>query len=265
MVIALQELYVQFDSLRDREQRAAIEHLRRLPCLRFLCFKDSSYGQGCPSFVPSSLTHLSLRTEHMPSLESLLRDVPSMLETSGARLKKFSVRFVGIRAEGGAALARVLRVCAPTLKTLDLCKSEDDGDCSACAPEVARGIASCSKKLQELHMPWVIFSNLSPEVSFTHLTNLSLDGRLVPIDFSAPVWDLVAERGWLPSLEDIHLSDFSISVGFGVRLGRVFDGVSGTLTRLPICDPVPHPADAIFYELGVAISKLRRLTCVPIA
>jgi hypothetical protein len=101
----------------DGEHVAAFEPLRRLPHLRRLSLTCVGPQEAAfHSFIPPSLKALRLSIDDLPSLESLLRELPAMLQASGASLQEIELWLVGeLDASCGATLAQVLRTCSSTL------------------------------------------------------------------------------------------------------------------------------------------------------
>jgi hypothetical protein len=109
----------------DEEQLAALEHLRHLQHLRRLslqCTSAQKTGLVFGPFIPPRLKSLILESCDMPTLEALLRELPSMLQSSGASLEAIEIKRVcgELSPEGAAAIARVLQACSSTLKTVKL-------------------------------------------------------------------------------------------------------------------------------------------------
>jgi hypothetical protein len=152
---SIEKADVDVTSLADAEEIAALEHLQHLQRLRRLSLRVRGGGRreaALPRFIPPSLKDLELEVLPAESLESLLRDLPSILQASGARLEEIKVGPVGgLSAEGGAALARVLRACSSTLKRLTILPVSDEvegpSSASACSSEVALGLVSCCEGL----------------------------------------------------------------------------------------------------------------------
>jgi hypothetical protein len=170
----------------DGEQLAALEHLRRLPHLRRLTLYEPPRG-AFPCFIPPSLKSLNLTIRPLGLLESLLRELPSMLQASGAALEEISLWGSSqIYVEFGAVLAQVLRACSSTLKTLTL--TQFCGPLlSECAREMVPGFVSCCDTLEVLHCPWAVFGALpATGPSFPRLTELNLGGGLSRMSTSYP-------------------------------------------------------------------------------
>jgi hypothetical protein len=248
-----------------------LEPLRHLPLLRRLSVgQEHAFGSRAPiipPFIPPSLKALSLDVRPEEALGSLLRELPSMLQASGASLDEIKVaRVMRPSAESGAAFARVLRLCSTTLKIVSLAPDEWKGALNpAFTSEVALGLVSCCDRLERLCVPWEVFCSLPPTCpTFTRITHLSLKYYHGAMDLTSRVWGLMA-RGLLPALADLHLaapSGVSLGGEGGGGLPRALEGVAGTLRRLTIHSQgyQRDPSDAVCYELGVAIGKLQRLT-----
>jgi hypothetical protein len=97
------------------EHVAALEHVQHLPYLRRLMLVGSTEEVALrfPPFVPPSLKSLGLVTEPSVHLESLLRELPSVLQASGATLEEFELTCTPeLPVEYAAALAQVLCTCS---------------------------------------------------------------------------------------------------------------------------------------------------------
>jgi hypothetical protein len=264
----------------DKAQLAELDHLRHMKHLRCLRLRYTgpwgqeadSPGPGCLPLVPPSLKTLDLCIScSVARPESLMRELPSMLQASGASLEVFGIdTSTKLSAEDGAVLAQVLRALSPTLKTVKL---EEAKAYSACTRELLPGLMSCCDTLKVPHCPWAVFSALPATCpSFPCLIELQIEGddREV-IDLRSPAWDIMA-NGRLPALTSLAVNAFyalsltglegeRASEGGG-RLANAFEGVAGTLRRLSLfsADGLKYdnkPAGC--YELGVAIGKLRHL------
>jgi hypothetical protein len=272
---------------------AALEPLRRLPHLRRLHLRYCEGGEAAfPPFIPPSLKFLFLDFDEVAALESVLRELPSMLE--GVVLEEIvvvtpediePVSDEALIAECGAALARVLRACSPSLKIVRFVEEEAVLE-SPCIPALLSGLVSCCDTLEVLHCSWRMFSALPATCpSFPRLTELrlymdgdELEDEDVVFEFSGRIWEIMAS-GRLPALASFlpALASFSTDalcqLAWGDkdgRLARAFEAVAGTLTSLTITDldrtrlygdsrkGEDLPAGAA-YELGAAIGKLRRL------
>jgi hypothetical protein len=258
-------------ALRDAEAfHASMEHLRQLSHLRDLTIQGLRAPMPAavfPAFIPPSLKTLTLDHVQGPALESLLQQMPPMLQASGAGLVELQViSAVTISEESGAELARVLQTCSPTLKTLRIISSDVSGGIvdRDSAFEVALGLESCAG-LERLEVPGEIFCSLPPTCpAFTRLTHLTFKGDNAPIDLTSPVWGLVAS-GLLPALTDLHVKA-SKGLSWGAEgqcgLARALEGVAGTLTRLTLEDLALSnvPPSAACRALGFAMGKMRRLS-----
>jgi hypothetical protein len=213
-----------------------------------------------PPFIPPSLKTLAITQVRI--LESLFRELPSMLQASGARLER-------IRTESifEVSLAPVLRTCSSTLKAVQLCDFSGRGSTETIS-ELVGGLMSCCATLEVLICPWSVFSALPATCpAFPRLTTLRLEGANENVEWVSPAWDIMA-NGRLPALATLHIKGVTgRSWGTGEnggegkrRLGRAFEAVGGTLRRLTLVGSWGGdlPAGAC-YELGAAIGKLRRL------
>jgi hypothetical protein len=266
MLQLLEEMEVNFW---HEEHPAALEPLRCLPRLRRL--KLETYGlleeAAFPPFIPPSLKALSLKVLSVAPFESLLRELPSMLQSSGARLEEIEAVIPGDLSDlGGAALAQVVRACSSTLRTVKLM-----GPSNFLSPartrELLPCLMSCCDTLEVLHCPWSIFSALPATCpSFPHLTDLLVyDGSTKKANMASPAWDIMA-GGRLPVLATLSIRASHLVEGGGgdARLPSCLEAVAGTLKRLTLIgrrgnlESQDLPT-GVAYELGVAIGKLRRL------
>jgi hypothetical protein len=248
---------------------SSMEHLRQLPHLRVLTIQGLRAPMPeavFPAFIPSSLKTLTLDCLHRSQLESLLLQLPPMLQASGAGLEALQViSAVKISDESGVALARVLQSCSSTLKTFRIVHADVSRSILKphCAEEVALGLVSCGG-LERLEMPWEIFKCLPPTCpTFTRLPHLTFRGDNAPIELTSPVWDRVTS-GQLPALADFHLEgrkelSFASGRGFSVFLCAL-EAVAGTLRRLTLRSAfVRRMPSTMGSRLGVVIGKMRRL------
>jgi hypothetical protein len=265
----------------EGEHPKALEHLRDLPLLRRLSLSCAKrITAALPPFIPPSLKSLVLIFTEAVTLEALLRELPAMLQASGASLEEIDIRAPknGLSLEGDALLAQVLQECTGTLKTLKLGSLQGRWG-SARIQGSAAGIMGCCSTLEVLHCPWAVFSALpvtSP--SFPRLTKLHLQGgadetiigfspRLSPsanIGFSPRLWDIMI-TGRLPALAELSVAGVQWdglgedwATDGGRRLARAFEAVGGTLRRLTLTGP-ELKGEGACHELGAAIGKLRRL------
>jgi hypothetical protein len=224
----------------DRKEVMALELFRILPRLRRLSLSfRGAVEDSFPHFIPSSLKALSIEDTVGATREALLRSLPGMLQTSGARLEE--IRIGGgskLSAEGAAAVAQVLRVYSPALKTAKLIPVG-----VACTGVVAPSVTCCCDTLEVLHCRLNLFSALPPATcpSFPRLVELCLSGASMNHVNFLRVWDVMA-RGRLPALATLYIRAesevYGISLledqasGAGARLGRAFEAVAGTLKRL---------------------------------
>jgi hypothetical protein len=266
------------------EHLSALELLRgllRLQILTLVLTTRPPLPDAFPAFIPPSLKTLKLGILPVELFRSLVRDLPSMLQASGARLRWFEVMIDRDQSiEGGAALARVFQACAPTLRTLAICgrNSTEAVLDPAVASEVALGVLSCSQRLQYLGVTWTVLCSL-PRICpiFTRLTCLHLyEARLTEpataMDFPSLVWALVAS-GMLPAVSDLRFDGLQglswWSQPGGRRIARALEAVAGRLIRLDLGSlkgpKPPVPPVAACHELGVAIGKMRRLKYLTLA
>jgi hypothetical protein len=246
------------------EQVAALEPLRRLPHLRRLWLScRGALGQAFPAFIARSLKILVLDTDPVATVESLLRELPSILQASEAGLEWIIIEFHSeLSAEGGAALGQVLRTCSSTLKSLRL--TEKGGVLSpVCLGELVPGLMSCCATLEVLRCPWSIFSSLPATCpTFPRLTMLDLDLREGQLDCTSAAWDVTA-NGRLPALVTLDVGQIKglVSGQGGGRLSRALEAVAGTLQQLLLSGSGWGDLPAgVCYELGVTVAKLRRLS-----
>jgi hypothetical protein len=264
MLRSLEEVEVTLQH-EDREPLEALEHLRDLPLLRRLSLSCAKRVTAAfPPFIPPSLKSLVLIIDEPTTLEALLRELPAMLQASGARLEEIDIRAPkkALSFEGGDLLAQVLEECATTLKTLKLGSLPMD---FGCIQDLLRGLVTCCSTLEVLHCPWAVFSALPVTCpSFPRLTKLHLQGGPhANIGFSPRLWDIMI-TGRLPALAELSVADEWYCLGEywatdgGRRLARAFEAVGGTLRRLTLKGHEVKGERAC-HELGAAIGKLRRL------
>jgi hypothetical protein len=259
------------------EPLAGLEHLHRLPQLRVLYITFSSEDHlppaVVPSFIPPSLKKLALEIKQVLWFEPLLRDVPFMLQTSGASLGYIELELpFCCSAADGAALARILHTCSSTLKNIEITTKPCILD-PAFASEVALGLVSCCEGLEFLRVPRRVFESLPPICPiFKRLAHLKLIDYERPVDLTSWVWDRVAS-GLLPALTAFRLEGLQGlswgSEGGCRRLVRAFEGVADTLVHLIIGgvyrSRMPVPSAEACHEMGLAIGKLRRLKYLAMA
>jgi hypothetical protein len=242
MLPLLEEVRV---SLKRDYQAAALESLRCLPHLRRLvlkCQEPLRVAPAFPPFIPPSLKSLSLDVGITRALESLLHELPALLEASGAGLEELEMAGCDpdlwrqeLSAQGGHALAQVLRECSSTLKILEF---QDPGGRfgPACISGLLTGLMSCCATLEVLRCPWALFSALPATCpALPRLTELHVRCGRVDIDLDSPAWDIMAD-GRLPALASFSATGFKGLVwGQGAgRLAGAFEGVAGTLRRLTL-------------------------------
>jgi hypothetical protein len=253
---------------------AALEHLRCLPHLRSLrlWLDRGALEVAFPPFIPPSLKELDLNITDGTVFESLLRELPSMLQASGASLEAIELSSLGeVRAECGAAIAQVFRTCSSTLKTVKMILYWGPFPGAVCFRELALGLTSCCHTLEVLHCPWEVFSALPATCpSFARLGNLTLSGAGEAIDLASPAWDTMA-NGRLPALADLYVwasHDFKLTrvderEGAGEGQGRfscALGAVAGTLKKLSLGRTSKEVVPAeVCHEVCTAIGKLPRL------
>jgi hypothetical protein len=264
----LEEVHVTIEM--DRKmQVAALEPLRRLPRLRRLwlwvyCDGGQEVAFPLPPFIPPSLKSLNLDISPGRLLEPLLGELPSMLQASGAALEEVRLcPLVGDPAGYGAALARVLRACSSTLKTVGLAYHGIHVFGPPRIGELALALTSCCATLEVLHCAWAVFSAISATgPTFPRLTELRLWGEAdEDIDLASPAWDIMA-NGRLPALTSLNITiEYQLRwEQGGGRLSRALEAVAGTLRRLTLIGSLEEDSPTgASYELGAAIGRLRRL------
>jgi hypothetical protein len=241
----------------DAEQLAALEHLRRLPHLYYLSLlgpEGQAQEADFPPFIPPSLKILFIKIRPLAGLETLLRQLPSMLQASGASLEEFDIAVaetkfrVGgniekkLSAEGSVAFAQILRTCSSSLRTVRL--SDCGLDFGACGFALVGALMSCSDTLEVLSCPWAVYSALPATCpTFPRLIKLCLRGaRDEDIDWASPAWGVMAS-GRLPALATLQLlihRDLQLHLvalearGERLRLAPALEAVAGTLKRLII-------------------------------
>jgi hypothetical protein len=283
----VEELHVATIGLGGAEEPLRVlEHLRQLPYLRELTIKGEpgharEVAAAFPPFIPPSLKTLTLNFHQAPLLESLLRQLPSMLEASGAGLEDIKFSLYEPFAGCGAALARVLHTCSSTLKTLHIVGEGPDRRMwdPAFASEVAPGLMSCCEGLERLEVPSGVFESLPPTCpTFKRLTFLHLTNPNWGIDLSSPVWDRVGS-GLLPALADLSLCCqrlWWVREGEGeggfCLLTRALEAVAGTLrrlalrsARLPKIPPVTACHELGWRSASYGASAICRYACATMA
>jgi hypothetical protein len=275
MLRLLEEVEITMGYGEGTEGVAALEQLRSLPHLRRIRLDSHKpLSAAFPPFIPPSLKSLSVHVFDWATLAPLLRELPSMLQASGARLESIGLSCaldsdpLESPPEEGAAIARVLRVCSSTLKTVALL---DHGMrlSRTCIHDLMPGLTSCCDTLEVLHCPWAVFCSLpATGPCFPRLTKLHVGGSRVVIDLVMPGWGAMA-NGRLPALASLDMQWMSGLLEVDevegeeaeyFRVARAFEGVAGTLTRLTLnARQGVEPAEGACHELGTAIGKLRRL------
>jgi hypothetical protein len=257
--------------MRSRSRRWSTWGVSRT-CDESGCWVQDAWGPLFPPFTPYSLKSLTLGMRPGEHLEGLLRELPPMLQASGATLEEIEICGSGeLPAECGAALAQVLHACSSTIKTVRLLSG---WGCVLGTPFVQAsvpGLTSCCDTLEVLRCPWTFFSALpATGPSFSRLTELSLWGAPVKnVDFTQKAWDIMA-NGRLPALATLSVT-LSLEIAFAslkrdrimegrCRLARALEAVAGTLRRLTLTGALgKHLPAGACYELGAAVGKLRRL------
>jgi hypothetical protein len=255
----------------DEEQIAALEHLRHLPHLQIVRLEcRSAQETALPLFIPPSLKSLFLTIGPPVQLYSLLRQLPSMLQASGASPR--TSRCLVKESRWSSVVLRLPKSCASArrLKTLVLLSTHGPLLGTASIPSLLPGLLSCRATLEVLHCPWAVSSALPATFhAFPRLRTLCLQGGPnEDIDLASPAWELMANGG-LPALDALSITGRKFrsscheagGAGEGAgRLVRAFEAVAGTLNRLCLSgdyrDGLPPAA---CYELGAAIGKLRHL------
>jgi hypothetical protein len=257
-------------NLDDVEHVAAIEHLRNFSHLRTIWLScDGAQETAFPPFIPPSLKSLILFcVSPIVNLESLLRELPGMLQASGACLEEFQMNTFDEPGAGfGAALAQVFSACSSTLKIVRLMDDCDSDLGTACGRDVVPGLVCCCDTLEVLQCPWDVFSALPATCpTFRRLTELMINGERQLLRLASPAWDMMARLPALATLQIEFCNGLLLDdgqgggEGEGCRLARAFEAVAGTLRRLTLgrgrVTDLPARAS---YELGAAIGKLRRL------
>jgi hypothetical protein len=268
MLPHLEEVEVNVDYGAGAEQLALLEPLRHLTRLRRLELRCCVTQEAAfPPFIPPSLKTLGLTIGPQPLLESLLRDLPSMLQASGARLEVFGLLLTTELREA-AGLAQVLRLCSSTLKTLKLEELMIRKQSPPFLHASMVGLMSCCATLEVLHCPWEVFSALPAACpTFPRLTELRLVGMMDVDDdvvWASPAWEIMAS-GRLPALASAYIRirrDLllgRVADGEGARervpqVARAFEAVAGTLRRLSLTTYADYtsPTNEACYELGAS-------------
>jgi hypothetical protein len=186
---------------------APLQHLRCLPYLRGLELRgeEPPLQSDFPPFIPPSLRTLTINILPLATLEALLRDLPSMLQASGARLEAIELWSATeeLSAAGGVAIAHLLRLSSPTLRRLNLRDINLRILGLSCLSEVVPGLVSCCDTLEVLRCPAALFNALpAPCPGFPRLTELELDSAEYVVDMTSPGWGLLAGGG-LPALASL--------------------------------------------------------------
>jgi hypothetical protein len=241
------------------EQVEALGHLADLPHLRRRrLFCERAGEASFPPFIPPSLKTLILHIKSVDTIESLFRELPSMLEANGASLEEIETAM-----PVDTSLALVLRTCSSTLKTVKLTDPYGRPR-PECIRDVMPCLVSCCDTLEVLHCPGAVFSSLpAASPAFPRLNELRLEGGASVVTTGLPACVMMAD-GRLPALASLEIKDLLSAVLWGpggALEARPLEGVAGTLRRLSLRAGslrAGSPAGAS-YELGLAIGKLRRL------
>jgi hypothetical protein len=258
---------------------ASLEPLRCLPRLR--CLRLSvvdAWRSTFPNFITPSLKSLTLSIWPIIALESLLRELPSMLQASGGSLEEFMIieerENATLSAEGIAALAQVLRSCSTTVKTLKL--PGGSRFVTIQIRELVPCLTSCCDTLEVLHCHWAVFGALPPTGPvFPRLTELCLERGPYQRGIDSEARPLaIMINGRLPALASLSLSyvygylcgEGGGEGGVGQKLTLAFEAVASTLRRLSLNGggvswyEGEALSEATRHTLGEAVGKLRRLT-----
>jgi hypothetical protein len=239
-------------------------------------------------FIPSSLKALSVDTEESSDSlnRSLLRALPDMLETSGARLDRLELKVDPEREDIGDWLTPVgeaLYLCSSTLKSFSLVtdcdisladEAEDyEGQVERLRTHWADVLACLStcRELEQLVLPHADFEPLFPlGTAFGRLTDLEISvyERERPPDAGVVgLWELMASGG-LPVLAKLSLRLRGRWGGMKEAKARValaLEAVAGTLTHLHVHkweegdEELQSDDVGMAFHLGMAMGKLRRL------
>jgi hypothetical protein len=292
---AMQELHLNIKYPGDPDdlepQLAALGLVRQLPALAELVLEVSidlglrDVDVTWPPFIPPSLKALSIVTDDDGLLSrSLVRALPGLLESSGARLDRLEIRIpscVKAIAGGLVHVAQALRCCSPTLKIFRLLAREgavyfdpDAGDYAAQAErlrvqcsDVMAAVSSCRNHLEVLVLPqfFLIEPLFPPGAVFGRLTHLQIwdcEREHTPDAGVLGLWELMASGG-LPALATLKVV-LGERRRLDPRVAPAFEGVAGTLTHLYLHQWFPpgwgsNEVAGAGYEIGVAVGKLRRL------
>jgi hypothetical protein len=189
-------------------ERAALGYLRHFPALKDITCSLVGEEIGLPPFIPPSLEALSLDS-HFGKAVLVLRCLPPMIESSGAKLRRLELGFDTLSHRDTARGVRsLLQACAATLTEVTLSASKS----LASAVEVVEGLASCPH-LECLTTPISTFAVLPPGggIAF-RLARLRLNycygdtraegDRLSLSDLA--LWGVMA-RGGFPTLSSLSL------------------------------------------------------------
>jgi hypothetical protein len=267
-VSGVESIQVELSEEAPEVERAALGYLRTFPALKEITCRIKGDCSGLPPFIPPSLEGFTLDTQDCSEVDLLLEYLPSMIETSGAKLRDFAL-FLNALDSGDAArnVDSLLRSCASTLSRVDLHSIEPFGS----AVEVAEGLASC-QHIERVIAPIDTFAVVPPNGSFTfRLVHLHLIPSYWDVDYGQSLSDVelsgLMARGGFPILESLSLKygGWEWGADLGPALLAAFEGVAGTLTALTLSQGdsegalIAATAFDVQQHLGEAIGKLRRL------
>jgi hypothetical protein len=278
---AIQELCVVVNSA-GLFELPAFGLVRQLPAL--IRLEVSPYCDGddpieWPPFIPPSLKALLIDDAHQPAERLMLRALPGMLGSSGARLDSLEILFPHDLEDIGDGLvhvAQALRCCSPTLKYFRLMtqprkviriKEGQEARLRLQWADVLAGVSAC-RELQVLVLPNIEVEPLFPPgTAFGRLTNLEISDyeREQPPDADVMgLWEVMASGG-LPVLAKLKVrleGRWGSAEEVRIRVAPALESVAGTLTHLHLEKSGSKWSSdelEVGYELGVAVGKLRRL------
>jgi hypothetical protein len=263
---------------------ATLGLVRQLPALAKLELEvtvqnpEASNLVQWPPFIPRNLKALYINAQD----ELFYSALADMLPTSGARLDRLEFHIPSDLEDLGDGLvhvAQALRCCSPTLRgflllpeayrCIDFCDGTEwpaDLEEQQRVPlqwaDVLAGVSAC-RGLEVLVLPEIGIEPLFPPgTAFRRLTHLEIsDYRREhrPEAAAMGLWELMASGG-LPALAKLRVTldgDWD-SVDVKTRVALAFEAVADTLTHLYLGSEL-RDEEAVGYELGVALGKLRRL------